>query len=546
MDQGEGVEGAALKRDPLDFALWKAQKPGEDTAWDAPWGRGRPGWHIECSAMAESLLGVDFEIHGGGADLLFPHHENEEAQTCAARKLPLARLWVHNGMVRTNSEKMSKSLGNTFLLHAALDALRPGRADRLLLRRPLPPADRFRRRATRGCPAQPWRGSVSRVIASSAVSSPAWSGPLRERFFAALARDFNTPAGAGRRCLTGCREANRSGEPVGDADLREMLQVLALDNLLDVDGGDCSCRRRRRCWPSARLRAPLATGPAPTSSGSALREQGWEVRDGPAGAELRPIDSAPMIVYGRNAVHEAIRGPRTVAHVWATQDAAREPWLSGGGAPAVSVVELRRGDRAALRLRRTSGHLRRGVRIQVSWTRRPCSRWMQPLLVALDQVQDPQNLGAICRSAECAGAAGLVLPERRAAEVTPAVCKASAGAVEHLPIAQVRNLSDFLADAKARGIWCYGADGEASHRLPQGRFQRPGRAGAGLGGQRVAPAGRRSLRRARLAAAAGPDRVAERRRGGGRAAVRGRRAALSIATGWSRANGVRAKSPHLA
>ncbi len=90
-----------------------------------------------------------------------------------------------------------------------------------------------------------------------------------------------------------------------------------------------------------------------------------------------------------------------------------------------------------------------------------CSGRSGALIVALDQVQDPQNLGAICRSAECAGAAGVVLPERRAAEVTPAVCKASAGAVEHLPIAQVRNLADFLTDAKAHGFWCYGADGDA-------------------------------------------------------------------------------------
>jgi cysteinyl-tRNA synthetase len=122
LDQGEGVEGAELKRDPVDFALWKAHKPGEDTAWESPWGRGRPGWHIECSAMAEQLLGVDFEIHGGGSDLIFPHHENEAAQTCAARGAPLAKLWVHNGMVRLDQTKMSKSVGNIFLLHQALDA----------------------------------------------------------------------------------------------------------------------------------------------------------------------------------------------------------------------------------------------------------------------------------------------------------------------------------------------------------------------------------------------------------------------------------------
>src|SRR5215204_471578 len=112
MEQGEGVEGADRKEDPLDFALWKAQKEGEDTAWDAPWGRGRPGWHIECSAMAEQILGVDFDVHGGGADLIFPHHENEIAQTEAARNQPLARLWMHNGMLQFEDSKMSKSVGN--------------------------------------------------------------------------------------------------------------------------------------------------------------------------------------------------------------------------------------------------------------------------------------------------------------------------------------------------------------------------------------------------------------------------------------------------
>jgi len=125
MDQGEGGEGADRKQDPLDFALWKAQKPSEDTAWDAPWGRGRPGWHIECSAMAEALLGVDFEVHGGGVDLIFPHHENEAAQTLAARGRPLARIWMHNGMVELgggdDAEKMSKSLGNIRGLAEVLD-----------------------------------------------------------------------------------------------------------------------------------------------------------------------------------------------------------------------------------------------------------------------------------------------------------------------------------------------------------------------------------------------------------------------------------------
>ncbi|HEX9966560.1 MAG TPA: cysteine--tRNA ligase, partial [Solirubrobacterales bacterium] len=120
MDQGEEAGSASLKQDPLDFALWKARKEGEDTYWDSPWGEGRPGWHIECSAMAEAELGPSFAIHGGGSDLVFPHHENEIAQSEAAGR-PFARLWMHNGMIETGSEKMSKSEGNIFQLSEALD-----------------------------------------------------------------------------------------------------------------------------------------------------------------------------------------------------------------------------------------------------------------------------------------------------------------------------------------------------------------------------------------------------------------------------------------
>src|SRR4051794_38302192 len=121
MDQGEGVEGVERKQDPLDFALWKARKPDEDTYWTAPWGEGRPGWHIECSAMAEQLLGLEFDVHGGGIDLLFPHHENEHAQTLAARGRPLAKTWMHNGMLQFEDSKMSKSVGNVRGLGDVLD-----------------------------------------------------------------------------------------------------------------------------------------------------------------------------------------------------------------------------------------------------------------------------------------------------------------------------------------------------------------------------------------------------------------------------------------
>jgi cysteinyl-tRNA synthetase len=123
----ESVEGQdeeerpnPLKQDPRDFALWKANKPDEDTAWDSPWGRGRPGWHIECSVMAEELLGPVFEIHGGGLDLVFPHHENELAQSRALGH-EFAQLWMHNGMLRFTGEKMAKSVGNVVTIHDAIE-----------------------------------------------------------------------------------------------------------------------------------------------------------------------------------------------------------------------------------------------------------------------------------------------------------------------------------------------------------------------------------------------------------------------------------------
>jgi cysteinyl-tRNA synthetase len=285
MDQGEDVEGAERKRDPVDFALWKAQKPGEDTAWDSPWGRGRPGWHIECSAMAEQELGLGFEIHGGGSDLIFPHHENEEAQTSAARGTPLAQLWVHNGMVRLREEKMAKSVGNIFLLHEAIasygrDALimyfcgghyhqplefEPGRLEE---------AEAFVQRIT----------EAARRL--NPGPSPSWSEPLREEFFDALARDLNTPA-ALASLAEWVRHANRAPGPVGNADLREMLSVLALENLLEVNLPEPPAEvvelsnareraRSRRDWAEAdRLR-------------ERLRSLGWEVRDGPEGPELLP------------------------------------------------------------------------------------------------------------------------------------------------------------------------------------------------------------------------------------------------------------------
>jgi cysteinyl-tRNA synthetase len=286
MDQGEGVEGAERKRDPLDFALWKGHKPGEDTAWESPWGRGRPGWHIECSAMAESLLGVDFEIHGGGSDLIFPHHENEAAQTRAARGAPLARLWVHNGMVRLDKEKMAKSVGNIFVLHEALDSY--GR-DALIMyfcsghyRQPVEFDDE--RLAEAAARVQRIREAGRRLRSGP---SPAWSAPLRERFFAALAEDFNTPS-AVATLSAWVRESNRAGSAVGDEDLREMLGVLGLGNLLDPDAAKVPHEVAE--LRDARERARAARDYVQADR---LREElaalGWEARDGPDGAELLPL-----------------------------------------------------------------------------------------------------------------------------------------------------------------------------------------------------------------------------------------------------------------
>jgi 23S rRNA (guanosine2251-2'-O)-methyltransferase len=185
-----------------------------------------------------------------------------------------------------------------------------------------------------------------------------------------------------------------------------------------------------------------------------------------------------VIVYGRNPVREALRGlrARSVREVWAAAGAAREPWLEGVPVRSASLEEIER---------RCGSHAHQGICADAGPYRYADSDTLlgggQSLLVALDQVQDPRNLGSICRSAECAGAAGVVIPERRAAEVTPAVCKASAGAVEHLALARVRNLADFLAQAGAAGFWCYGASAPgASRERAAVPYDRPDYAGAGV------------------------------------------------------------------
>jgi cysteinyl-tRNA synthetase len=284
----EDKEGSDRKEDPLDFALWKGRKEGEDTWWDAPWGQGRPGWHIECSAMAESLLGVGFDIHGGGSDLVFPHHENEAAQTRAARGEELARLWVHNGMIQLTGEKMAKSVGNIAPLHEVLERY-GGEAVVMYLisghyRQPLAfspseleDADRRVYRI---------RDALRRL--EEGEPSPPDMARHREAFFDALANDFNTPT-ALASLFEWVREANRRGGGVGDADLRGMLAVLGLEALTPLEAvGDMTAidseatsllhqreqaRRARDFQTADRIREEL-------------HAKGYEIRDGPDGAEL--------------------------------------------------------------------------------------------------------------------------------------------------------------------------------------------------------------------------------------------------------------------
>lgn len=181
-----------------------------------------------------------------------------------------------------------------------------------------------------------------------------------------------------------------------------------------------------------------------------------------------------MIVYGRNAVHEALRGKRAanVTGVWATVSAAREPWLARAK-PRIATseeIESRCGSSSHQGICADAGDYPYADADALL-------AGSQPLIVALDQIQDPQNLGSICRTAEGVGASGVVIPERRAAEVTPSVCKASAGAVEHLAVARVRNVADFLADARRADCWCYGASGDDEHSVA---YDEPDYAGSGV------------------------------------------------------------------
>jgi cysteinyl-tRNA synthetase len=295
MDQGEGVEGSERKQDPLDFALWKAHKESEDTSWDpadllgeptGAWAPGRPGWHIECSAMAESLLGVGFDIHGGGSDLVFPHHENEAAQTRCARGRELASIWMHNGMIQLTGEKMAKSVGNIAPLHEAVE--RYGR-DAVVMylisghyRQPLAFSESVMDQA---------RANVLRIREAGRRLSPGPSpsdlDELRDRFFDVLANDFNTAEALALMNEWLHEATSQLFDSPGDQHLREMLSVLGLDGLLaplaEAPEGIRDLAKRRE---HARSERDFATADRLREEIAAL---GWEVRDGSSGPQLLPL-----------------------------------------------------------------------------------------------------------------------------------------------------------------------------------------------------------------------------------------------------------------
>ncbi len=246
MDQGEEAGTASLKEDALDFALWKARKPDEDTWLAIAVGRGQARLaHRVLGDGARSSSAPDFDIHSGGADLIFPHHENEIAQTEAARGVPLARLWMHNGMVRMAEEKMSKSVGNIFQLSEALDAYGPETLISYLIsghyRQPLEFTDRAL--AEPGARVQRIRNFVLEPPDEGGVEPVAAVTAWRNEFLEALADDFNTP-----RALASLfdlvSEGNRRPLPGARAALEEMLPLLGLETLLaPADAADPEAER---------------------------------------------------------------------------------------------------------------------------------------------------------------------------------------------------------------------------------------------------------------------------------------------------------------
>jgi cysteinyl-tRNA synthetase len=267
VEAGGGAETGDHKRDPVDFALWKATKDDEDTWWPSPWGDGRPAWHIECSAMAEKLLGREFAVHGGGRDLIFPHHENEIAQSCSIGR-GFARVWAHNGMLRLEGEKMSKSEGNIDQLSDVLDRWGPETLMMFMLQAhyasPVDYTDEALEQAQRACE------TLRNRLRAGSGHDPAVKAAVCE----ALDDDFATP----RTVALLFRAPPEARDTVA-----EVLDVLGLGALARVDAAPAEVEDLASARDAARARRDFAES-------DRLREEiaarGWEVRDTAQGHDL--------------------------------------------------------------------------------------------------------------------------------------------------------------------------------------------------------------------------------------------------------------------
>jgi cysteinyl-tRNA synthetase len=297
---GARVEVDERKRDPRDFALWKAAKPGEPS-WPSPWGLGRPGWHIECSAMAMRYLGESFDVHGGGEDLIFPHHECEIAQSEAATAQPFARYWIHNAFVNLGAEKMSKSLGNVLHIREIVKHHEPDALRLWLLgahyRSPIDFSEDRLREAGRALERFTRLFHDAQMLwpASTAIPAlPADFGTFRQRFVAAMDDDFNTPQALGVLFDLGTALYERVDTARGEVRAREAL-VAGVDELRRLGGAlglfavggpdgpppeverlvaERTAARQRRDWRrSDELRAEI-------------QRLGWQVEDTSAGPRV--------------------------------------------------------------------------------------------------------------------------------------------------------------------------------------------------------------------------------------------------------------------
>jgi cysteinyl-tRNA synthetase len=309
---GARIEVNERKRDPRDFALWKAAKPGEPS-WPSPWGPGRPGWHIECSAMAMKYLGETLDLHGGGEDLVFPHHSCEIAQSEAATGKPFARFWLHNGFVNLGSEKMSKSLGNTLTIEALLKRHDPEALRLYLLQTHYRNPVEFSEEGVAGMrrPLERFRelvDDVGRQVPVEAEPSPdgtllATVAVQRERFEAAMDDDFNTPQAIGAlnqlaTALAEERKRVQAGERSGSDFVKGVDVLIDLGTLLGLSMTGRESRRAQVFEPEQRARIDAlveertrARQQRDWSQADALRAEldalGVAVEDTPAGPKWK-------------------------------------------------------------------------------------------------------------------------------------------------------------------------------------------------------------------------------------------------------------------